>query len=102
MSKHDRIQLSSSGVWWPHSGYLWAEGGVAALPPTMDYHEALATVKRYEEGEYHCSRCGKWFPKPCALSHFAGRYCQPCADEYKEQHAALCLRCHEPRWHCTC
>jgi hypothetical protein len=99
-----RMQIGEHGVWWgPAKGNLWAEEGALALPRAYDEETARAHVERYEAGEeYPCCACGQWFPRPWALQHFGGRWCEKCAEIYKARNATVCLLCRSPRWQCVC
>jgi len=89
-------------VWWPNEGYLWAETGYVQLPIAATREIALSYLNRYNDGEFSCANCVKWYPKPAALSRFAGRYCEECAEIYKHNHSRICLLCGCPQWDCYC
>lgn len=103
ISRANPARLGKDGVWWgPDQGHLWADGGLACLPKAYTYAEAEEYLRRYEEGEYVCSGCQEWLPKPAAFRHFVGTYCEPCAEKYKQKNSRTCRICHSPLYACYC
>lgn len=94
--------LDGGGVWWPDSGYLWAENGQVSLPLAPTQERAELYIGRYNGGEFNCAGCKQWFPKPTTFKRFAGQYCEPCADDYKVRHGRICSLCQRPLWDCYC
>lgn len=53
--------------------------------------------------EVFCSDCGKIISeRDVAGSHFAGRYCKECWEDYKEKNSRRCLMCGRPMYECCC
>lgn len=91
-------------TWWgpERGGHLWADGGLTALPDAETRAEAEASFARYEAGEFFCSGCQEWHPKPHAFRRFAGLYCEKAAEEHKAANSRTCLLCGRPVWDCYC
>lgn len=103
-------------VWYNNTGELdciYVDDGATAVPITeemkarKDDFEALVhyiqslNVGRKKEN-YMCCVCGRIFPNPPQLTHFAGLYCRECAEEYKRNNSQRCLLCGKPYYLCVC
>lgn len=60
------------------------------------------TIDFLKEDMYHCAGCEEDKKNPPAGSYFAGTYCGPCWDKYKQRNSRTCLKCRRPMYECYC
>ena len=101
-----KVRVGRLGNWYPEwdGSNLWGDDGITSLGRAENELVATERILRYELGSLlPCSGCGTEIHKAdVALSHFAGRYCVKCAEEYKSTHSGNCGICGAPRWRCCC
>ena len=104
MKHQEETLLGNGGIWWESGGHLWAQRGSVALPRTDNKEVARERIRRYEEENVRwCVGCKvEMTPKEVAGRHFAGMYCSPCWELYKERHKNKCSICSQPRYNCCC
>lgn len=103
MTKEQEIKIGEHGVWWgPEEKFLWTSDGRISLPNASSLEEAIASVARFDEGEFFCAGCREWHDRPAAFQRFAGLYCQSAADLYKAENSRRCRLCGRPIWDCYC
>lgn len=97
------VQVGEHGFWWgAEGGHLWAEDGRTALPSAATVEDAEASLARFDGGEFYCSGCQDWHPKPHAFRRFAGLYCEAAAEKHKAANSRICILCRRPLWDCYC
>jgi len=86
--------------------HMWLHGGQLAvpLPPEGLAFDAAVEMGRaaVEGGYFWCNTCKKRIYPGEAHSHFAGRYCDVCWDDYKIKNARKCRICGQPLYSCCC
>ena len=101
----ETFKVGVNGLWWgPIEHHLWAEDGRYGLLKAATLEEATEYIGRWEiDLEFSCAVCGEWFPHTeIAFQRFAGNYCQPCGDVFKEKNSRRCSLCGRPIYNCYC
>lgn len=87
----------------PKTGSAWMDTGLWKLPGRYTLAELQPVIERWDgTGWGPCSRCGTEINKDDAAQHFAGRYCDFCWEEYKDEHDWICKMCGQPAYRCHC
>ena len=104
--KYEEKNKKGISLWVKDSVIIsaWKNNGNIAIPARllkdMTIEEAFDFI---EKSEYFCCTCAKPIRKnEVALQHFAGTYCEECAERYKKQNSKICSRCKKPLWKCYC
>jgi len=88
----------------------WYDNGMIAIPQdvidnlSLDNLEVFKFLRKIlKDGKLWCSSCHKLFDKEyLKFSHFAGKYCNECADRYKRENSQICMICRQPMYICSC
>lgn len=59
-------------------------------------------IKFAKEDLYICASCEKECKNPPAGRYFAGTYCGPCWERYKNKNSRTCSICRRPMYQCYC
>lgn len=82
----------------------WVKDGSVAIPDKVIENMGIIDVVLFlKENKLFCSSCAiPLKDKEVALKHFAGRYCEKCAEKYKQENNTICRLCNKPHWECYC
>ena len=100
-----RIKDGKVSMCWQDSGNTCVmKEHLIQYTPLLQPLDVIRFVRRMiKRKEILCSNCGKLIStSEISGSHFAGKYCSKCWEEYKKEHSGKCLRCNSPYWQCCC